>query len=185
MTRPPLPQRLRVALADRSRWKRWALEALLIVGIFAAVQLWQTRNLPEGPAPALVGRLADGRPASLAAVLQAANGRPVLVAFWATWCPVCKAEESNIAAVGGDWPLLTVAMQSGDAPVVAKYLKERGRIFVALVDDDSQLSDDWNVHGVPTHFIVDSRGQIRFRLVGYATEFGLRARLWWVERFPT
>ena len=36
----------------------------------------------------------------------------------------------------------------------------------------------------PTHFILDPAGNIRFRVVGYATELGLRARLWFVRHFP-
>ncbi|RLJ68145.1 thiol-disulfide isomerase/thioredoxin [Sulfurisoma sediminicola] len=169
--------------AVRTRWKRWLLEALLIVGIVVAVQLWQARDLPVGPAPALAGTLVDGRVTSLTDVLETADGRPVLVAFWATWCPVCKAEEGNIDAVARDWPTLTVAMQSGDAAAVAKHLKERELGFTAAVDADGRLASDWKVRGVPTHFIVDGRGNIRFQLVGYATELGLRARLWWAQRF--
>jgi thiol-disulfide isomerase/thioredoxin len=169
--------------AVRARWKRWMLEALLIVGIVVAVQLWQARDLPVGPAPALAGTLVDGRAASLAETLRAADGKPVLVAFWATWCPVCKAEEGNIDAVARDWPTLTVAMQSGDAAAVAKHLRERDLGFTAVVDADGRLAADWKVRGVPTHFIVDGRGIVRFQLVGYATGLGLRARLWWAQRF--
>lgn len=168
----------------RARWKRWALEALVVVGIVAGVQFWQALDLPRGPAPALAGTLPDGRPASLAALLGAASGQPVLVTFWATWCPVCKAEEGNIAAVAQAWPTLTVAMQSGERIAVAQHLFERGLRFAALVDAAGRLASDWQVRGVPTHFIVDSRGIIRFRVVGYATEWGLRARLWWAEWFP-
>jgi thiol-disulfide isomerase/thioredoxin len=167
---------------DLKRWMRWMLEALLIIAIVVTVQLWQARDLPEGPAPALAGTLADGSAASLDDVLKAAGGKPVLVAFWATWCPVCKAEEGNIAAVARDWPLLSVAMQSGDAAAVVKHLKERGLDFPALIDADGRLATEWKVRGVPTHFIVDSRGIVRFQLVGYTTTVGLRARLWWASR---
>ena len=171
-------------LVFRTRWKRWALEALVVVGIVAGVQFWQALDLPRGPAPALAGTLPDGRPASLAALLGAASGQPVLVTFWATWCPVCKAEEGNIAAVAQAWPTLTVAMQSGERIAVAQHLFERGLRFAALVDAAGRLAGDWQVRGVPTHFIVDSRGIIRCRVVGYASEWGLRARLWWAEWFP-
>lgn len=176
--------RIRAALTDPARWKRWLLEALLVVAVVAAVQWWQARGLPEGAAPPLAGTQSDGRATSLAAALVAANGRPVLVVFWSAWCPVCKAEEGNIAAVARDWPLLSVAMQSGDAAAVAQHLKERGLNFTALVDGAGWLAREWNVRGVPTHFIVDGRGIVRFRVVGYATEIGLRARLWWAAMFP-
>jgi hypothetical protein len=43
---------------------------------------------------------------------------------------------------------------------------------------------NWGVRGVPTHFVVDAAGNVRFRVVGYATTWGLKARLWWAETFP-
>ncbi|HNH34584.1 MAG TPA: protein disulfide oxidoreductase [Rhodocyclaceae bacterium] len=165
-------------------WRRIVLEAGLVFAVVAAVMLWQSRGLPEGPAPALAGRLLDGRPTDLPGQLQAAGGRPLLVAFWATWCPVCKAEAGNLEAVARDWPTVTVAMQSGDADAVARYLRDNGRHFPTMADDGDRMTHDWRVRGVPTHFVVDGKGRVRFRVVGYATEPGLRARLWWAQRFP-
>lgn len=165
-------------------WKRWTLEALAIVAVAivvtAAVQLWQARGLPEGAAPALAGAGIDGKPLDLAETLRAANGKPVLVAFWATWCPVCKAEDGNLQSVSTDQPVLSVAMQSEG---VAKHMQERGLTFAAIDDANASLANAWNVRGVPSHFIVDGAGNVRFRVVGYATTWGLRARLWWAGRF--
>jgi thiol-disulfide isomerase/thioredoxin len=107
-----------------------------------------------------------------------------LVAFWATWCPVCTAEEDNIVSVAKDHRVISVAMQSGDAAAVSKHLQERGIELPALVDADGRHATNWRVRGVPTHFVVDGAGNIRFRVVGYATTWGLKARLWWAETFP-
>lgn len=157
------------------------LEALAIVAVVVAVQLWQARGLPEGPAPALAGTGVDGKPLDLAEVVRAANGKPVLVVFWATWCPVCKAEDGNIQSIAADHPVLSVAMQSEK---IAEHLRERELSFATIDDADAALSSAWKVRGVPSHFIVDGAGNVRFRVVGYATTWGLRARLWWAERFP-
>ena len=48
-------------------WTRWMLEAALIVAIVVAVQLWQTRGLPDGDAPPLTGLRSDGTSFDLAA----------------------------------------------------------------------------------------------------------------------
>ena len=157
------------------------LEALAIIVVVVVVQLWQSRGLPEGPAPALAGVGLDGKPLDLAAVVRGVNGKPTLVVFWATWCPVCKAEDGNIQSISADYPVLSVAMQSEN---VAKHLQERGLAFATIDDRDTALSTAWNVRGVPAHFIVDGTGNVRFRVVGYATTWGLRARLWWAEQFP-
>lgn len=162
------------------RWRKRAIEALVILAVILGAQYWQTRGLPVGPAPALAGSLLDGRPASLDDALKAASGKPVLVAFWATWCPVCKAEDGNIEAISHDRPVLSVAMQSEQ---VAQHMKERGLTFPAINDPDGLIASTWKVNGVPAHFVVDGAGEVRFRVVGYTTEWGLRARLFWAEHW--
>jgi thiol-disulfide isomerase/thioredoxin len=161
--------------------KKWVLEALAIIAVVVAVSLWQTRGLPEGPAPDLAGTGIDGKPIDLAEIIKAANGKPVLVAFWATWCPVCKAEDGNLQSISADHPVLTVAMQSER---IGEHMQERGLTFATIDDPQAALANAWNVRGVPAHFVVDGAGKVRFRVVGYATTWGLRARLWWAERFP-
>lgn len=158
-------------------------EALAIVAIVVAVQLWQSRGLPEGPAPALSGVLLDGKPMTLADALAAAGGKPVVVAFWATWCGVCKAEAGNLDSIARDGQLLAVATNSGPAAEVQRYLDERGRRLASVIDPEGVIAKDWKVVGLPTHFVIDAAGNVRFRVVGYATGWGLRARLWWAERF--
>ncbi len=162
-------------------WKKWVLEALAIIAVVVAVQLWQSRGLPEGPAPALAGKGIDGKPHDLAATVRAASGKPVLVVFWATWCAVCKTEDGNIQSISADHPVLTVAMQSEN---LAQHLTERGLSFATIDDPDGSLASAWRVRGVPAHFVVDGAGNVRFRVVGYATTWGLRARLWWAEKSP-
>ncbi len=161
------------------RWQRRLLEAALILGVIFGAQYWQTRGLPEGVAPPLVGVLTDGQ-----TIKVGAGDTATLVAFWATWCPVCKAEEGNIVAVAKDHRVIPVAMQSGDAATVLKHLKERGIDLPQLIDADGRHALNWRVRGVPTHFVVDANGVIRFRVVGYATTWGLKARLWWAGAFP-
>lgn len=175
MRLPQLPN----SFSSLKRWQRRLLEAGLIVTVILGAQYWQTRGLPEGVAPPLLGVLTNGQ-----AINVGAGDTATLVAFWATWCPVCKAEENNIVSVAEDHRVISVAMQSGDAATVLKYLKERGIDLPQLIDADGRHAADWRVNGVPTHFVVDAAGNIRFRVVGYATTWGLKARLWWAETFP-
>lgn len=171
---------IKAALRDPKRWKRWTLEALLLLVILGAITTWQNSGLASGVAPQLAGVRTDGSLAKLGAGRTA-----TLVVFWATWCPVCKSEAGNIESVAMDWPVISVAMQSGERKEVAEYLAERGLKVPAITDDDSDIADLWGVRGVPSHFVVDAAGNIRFRVVGYATTWGLRARLWWADRFPS
>ena len=171
------------SLFPKKRWQRLLLQAGLIIAVILGAQYWQTRGLPEGAAPPLTGVRTDGVALDLASRVGAGD-TATLVAFWSTWCPVCKAEEGNIVSVAQDHRVISVAMQSGDAATVSKHLKERGIDLPALVDADGGQAISWGVRGVPTHFVVDATGNVRFRVVGYATTWGLKARLWWAETFP-
>lgn len=202
--RLPRPHALLTALRDPRRWKRWGTEALILIAIVGAVTAWQNRGLASGSAPPLEGMRTDGSFVKLGTAGTAAHevspsareglgvsgarlgasgtaGKATLVVFWATWCKVCRAEAGNIESVAADWPVITVAMQSGDRDEVRAYLADQGLKTPALEDDDSIISKAWAVRVVPAHFIVDGAGNIRFRVVGYTTTLGLRARLWWAQ----
>lgn len=170
---------IKAALSDRKRWKRWALEALLLLAIVVGVTTWQNSGLADGVAPPLAGTRTDGSNVRLGA-----RPETTLIVFWATWCKVCKAEAGNIEALAQDWPIITVAMQSGELKEVAEHLEERGLKVPAIADDDSDIADAWKVRAVPAHFVVDAAGNIRFRVVGYTTKWALRARLWWANNIP-
>lgn len=159
-----------------AKWRGYAVNVLLFVAVIAGVRAWQQRDMASGAAPALQGVTLAGKPYALPAHLD----HPVLVHFWATWCPVCRAEQSSIAAIAHDYPnAITIAMQSGKPAEVAGYMREQGIDFPVLNDADGSISNAWGVHAVPASFIIAPDGQIRFVEVGYTTGWGMRLRLWW------
>ena len=149
------------------------LELVVIAAVYLGVRAWMQRDMPSGPAPALSGWTADGRQVSL----HDYRGEPVLLHFWASWCGICALEQDAIDDIHADWPVLTVAMQSGDAAAVADHLAAEGLDWTALVDADGALARQFGVKAVPTTFVIDGEGRIRFRETGFSTEWGLRARL--------
>lgn len=162
----------------RPRWLKVTAEIVLIVALIAGVRAYVGRHAASGPAPAIDARTLAGDPVSLAA----RRGRPVLVHFWATWCPVCRAEQGAIAGVAQDYRVITIAMQSGGDDEIRRYLAEHDWRVPVVNDADGRLTRAYGVHGVPTSFVVDSGGTIRAVEVGYTTEIGLRLRLWWAGR---
>jgi AhpC/TSA family. len=145
---------------------------------FVALQLWQGREMQAGSMPPIAGQLADGRPVSLDAVLHEAGGKPLLLYVWSSTCPICRAQEGTIAGIAEDWPVLTLAMQSGNAEAVAKFMQEHGLVYPALVDTRGEIAWSLGVRATPAWFVVDRRRAIRFSGMGYTTGWGLRARLW-------
>jgi len=156
------------------RWRRRAVEALVLLVLILGIRAWQQSGTASGPAPALAGELLDGKPVALAAFA----GKPVLVHFWATWCPICRAEQGSIDALARDVPVITVAMQSGSREEVIQFLRKETLSFPVLNDPDGVIAAQWGVRAVPASFIVDGAGQIRFLEIGYTTGVGLRLRLW-------
>ena len=99
-------------------WLRRGAELLLFIMIIMGVRAWQQRDIVKGDAPPLAGQLLDGK----SFVLPSKPAQPLLVHFWATWCPMCKAEQASIDSLARDNPnVITIAMQSGDSLAVQKY----------------------------------------------------------------
>ncbi|MEM6574322.1 MAG: redoxin domain-containing protein [Pseudomonadota bacterium] len=163
---------------DRSRQarQRWLLllEAVLLLSMFFGARWWVAQQA-RGPAPAFSAQSLAGGPISLA---QYVDNGPVVVRFWADWCPNCKLEHDMIDRMAKEGNVLTVAIQSGDEANVAAFLEAESLSMPTIVDSDGRLAGLYDVMAVPTTFIIDSDGEIRFRLLGLPGEWGLRLRLW-------
>jgi thiol-disulfide isomerase/thioredoxin len=109
--------------------------------------------------------------------LAAHQGRPVLIYFWAEWCPVCRFTSGSIASIAEDHAVLTVASTSGDVDEVRAYLQEKGLEMPVIMDESGDLARHWDVYGLPAVFIIDSQGRIDYAGMGYASEIGLRVRM--------
>ena len=102
----------------------------------------------------------------------------MLVHFWASWCRICALGQDAIKAIARDWPVITVAMQSGSAVDVRHHLQQAGLDFPVINDPDGRIARRFGVVAVPASFVVDARNHIAFRERGYTSEAGLRIRLW-------
>jgi len=156
------------------RWRR-PLEVLLLAGVIFGLHGYQTRDVVRGPAPAFEVRLLDGSVVKL----RDYRGRPLLLQFWATWCPVCRLETGSIEAIARDHQVLTIALDDMSAAELERWMEQEGLSYPVALDGNGQLARRYGVKGVPSIIIVDAEGNIRFVEVGYTTQAGLRIRLWW------
>lgn len=164
---------MRKPKSKKSRAFGWALELILVLALLALLHWWQARDLSRGPAPQLLGMSLSGEPLSLSNY----TGQPVLVHFWATWCPICRFEEGGIDRIAHDHTVLSVATTSGNAEELRAYMDAQGLNFTVLLDEHGAEARRWGVHGVPATFIIDSAGNIDYATKGYSSEWGLRLRL--------
>ena len=160
----------------RRRPLSWLLKGITVAGLLVGLHGYQTRGVVSGPAPEFQGRLLDGTPVSLSAF----RGRPLLLHFWATWCPICDLEHNSINRIAEDHAVLSVAMDDVGGEQLQQSLGEKGVSYAVLPDPAGRIAARFGVRGVPTGVIIDAAGRIRFVTVGYTSEAGLRLRLWWV-----
>lgn len=157
---------------------------LWVLLIALAVNFWQARHVPKGPAPVRDASMLTPSGlsgASLQDWLARHRGEVVAVHFWASWCPICKASEDNVTRLMGRWPMVTVAMQSGDAHAVQRHLQKSGLQWPTAIDADGSLAQAWGVNAVPATVILDREGRIATASMGYTSTLGLWARLWWAR----
>jgi len=114
-------------------------------------------------------------------VFKHAEGKPLVLHFWATSCPACKLEAPNIETVSEKYEVLSIALNSGSDAQVNAYMKENELSFKVLNDKDGEWGRAFKIGVYPTTFIYDAKGELRFTEVGYTTTAGLLARLEWVE----
>lgn len=103
--------------------------------------------------------------------------KPLLVHFWATWCPTCKLEASNIEKISKDYEVITIAVQSGANEEIEKYLDEHNLSFKVVNDEDGFYSQKFNIKAFPTTLIYNKDKNLKFSEVGYTSTVGLYTRM--------
>jgi len=162
----------------RKLLKHRVSKIVLELGIFAllyfGVRAYMQWHLASGQMPQLQAITLSGKHFDST---QARQG-PLLIQFWASWCPICHLEQKSIQAISRDYPIVSIAMNSGDAAEVQQFMQQQGLSFPVINDPDGELAKQFGVTGVPVSFVVDEHNRIRFVERGYTTEWGLRLRLW-------
>jgi len=102
--------------------------------------------------------------------LSGYRGKPVIVNFWATWCPPCRAEMPSMQraweAVKGE-EILILAVNVGEGVgAIDEFAANQPVGFPLLMDPDAALMRTWPLKGLPTTFVVDPQGRLVYRAVG-------------------
>jgi len=156
--------------------KEGVIYLILFIVISYGINFYKTLNVINGKAPDLIEKTITGEVVDLKAI-----NKPVLVHFWATWCPICSIEQDSIQSISSDYEVISIALQSGDESTLQVFMQDQGLSFKVIADDNGELSKLWGVKGVPSSFIISSTNDIQFVDVGYTSEIGLRVKLWWVS----
>jgi len=96
---------------------------------------------------------------------QEVKERPVILFFWATWCPYCKALMPHLQSIklelGDDVEILAINFRDKNDPVA--FVEAAGYDFIVLANGDD-VAELYGIHGTPGVLIIDSDQVLRFDL---------------------
>lgn len=129
-----------------------------------AAVVTDTTGLPEAPLPGY--RAPDFTLTAIngeTITLSALRGRPVVLNFWATWCPPCRVEMPFFQRASANYNGRAIVLGISDgetADVVTRFAAQNGLSYPLLPDSDSQVSRQYATRALPTTFFIDADGMI-------------------------
>lgn len=149
---------------------------IILVALIAASSAF-AQNIREGAAaPDFTLTLSTGKQVKLSDY----KGKAVLLHFWATWCPPCRAElpEMNklAAKLAGkkDAKLTFLAVCVSDQEKSrADFMKKNNYTFTGGLDKDDSIAGKYAVQGIPTSILISPDGKIEKIRVGAMSPSGL------------
>jgi len=164
--------------------KKFGIENLIILVIIAAVGAFvllqrqgfflggpaaepthpdsRTLIAPDFAVPALEGNIQH---------LSGFRGNIVLLNFWATWCPPCRAEMPSMETLYQAYKdqglvILAVSSDVQGAAVVQPFMERYRLSFPALLDPRGRVGGMYGVRSIPTSYLLDRQGRVVSREIG-------------------
>ena len=123
------------------------------------------KQLVGKPAPELAVADLKGKPISLAAY----QGKTVLLDFWTTWCPPCRADAPDLEKLhqkyGKELVVIGVSVDE-DRAVVEKFLKESVHSYPIVLTTENDMPRPYQVHAFPTYVVIDRNGNVTWATEG-------------------
>jgi peroxiredoxin len=172
-----VPRPFPIAAGGR-RWRIFSI-LLLIIGVIWIVFSQLPPDEATGNTAASgpqIGLLApnftliaiDGRPVTLSDL----RGTPIVINFWATWCPPCRSEMPELERLwidhGQGRDLILLGINQGEnANIIEQFRTKIVNVtFPLLLDQDTQVAQQYNVQALPTTYFISADGKIQDIKIG-------------------
>lgn len=131
-------------------------------------------SIKEKPAPTFTLEGMDGNPINLADL----KGKVVMIDFWSSWCPPCRAEAPALEQAyqefrGKGVEFIGIAIWD-DKSQVQKFMKQNNIQYPIGLDDKGTIAIDYGVTGIPEKYFIDKDGMLVKKFSGPMTVADVR-----------
>jgi peroxiredoxin len=105
--------------------------------------------------------------------LSELHGKIVLVNFWATWCPPCRAEMPDLDAIYTHFKsqgLVVLSISDEDASKVTSFIATAAYHPAVLLDPDGKVAKQFHIDGIPKTFVFDRDGKLVAQSIDMRTQ---------------
>ena len=127
---------------------------------------WSIDKVIGENAPDFILKDMSGKDVSLSSF----KGKPVVLNFWATWCPYCRQERPHLKLLYEEYKdndLIIIALSiDKSSKTVRRFLEQNPAPYIVLTDPEGMAAAMYNVMGYPTTYLINRRGKISQKFVG-------------------
>ncbi len=101
------------------------------------------------------------------------RGKRIMLNFWASWCPPCRAEMPDMERFSNDYNVEVIAINLTESELyiedVQEFVEEYQLSFIIPLDEAAAVEAKYGIRSVPTTFMIDTKGMIQYKMLGALT----------------